>query len=302
MSKTIVHILPQNSTICGGIKIHYYLSELERELGYDSYIAYPNTRDVPNWFKHKCTVIDYQGAKAILGGGTGIVVGWEDMNALRGFDDVSKKVCFVQGEVFVNRQETFKDIHVWYSSKWNQNAIKHPGPIVSPFVDPKVFYPAEKLKFREEPIKVLLQERKDGRGKTLQVLQYIEKCDMFEFKILPDVYEVIFAEEMRQADIFFAHSFPEGFGLPALEAMASKTLVVGYTGGGGTDFMLNSRNCYCTRDGNAFAVANSLVSIAFVKKYELYDHLLEEGYKTATETYSRARTKVELQKALALVE
>ena len=299
MNPLIIHILPQNSTICGGIKVHYQLSEIEEELGYNSFVAFPDLSNIPTWFKHKCDVTDYATARVILKNyDDGLVVGWEDVEVLRSFDSVSKKVCYVQGEVFINRQERFEDMSVWYSSKWNWKTIAIEGCIVNPFIDTSVFYPSEKEKFGKFPIKVLLQARKDGIKRLEDVLQYLPHQNMFEFKILNDVPEDVFAREMREADIFFAHSYPEGFGLPALEAMASKTLVLGYTGGGGTDFMRSGENCFCTLDWCAVDIANFLKHISNHNESSKWVGMLERAYIKSTVWYCRERTKNQLDHAI----
>ena len=48
------------------------------------------------------------------------------------------------------------------------------------------------------------------------------------------------ARALRGADVFLATGFPEGFGLPPLEAMACGCVVAGFTGMGGWDYMRQS--------------------------------------------------------------
>lgn len=49
--------------------------------------------------------------------------------------------------------------------------------------------------------------------------------------------------------IFINLGYPEGFCRPAAEAMACGMIVVGFTGGGGSDFMLDGRNYFVAPDG-----------------------------------------------------
>jgi hypothetical protein len=297
--KTVVHILPQNPTICGGIKVHYQLSELERELGYDSFIAFPDGAVAPSWFSHGCKVVDYSTAKSLK---PDCVIGWEDLSVLRGFDSSSKKIAYIQGEALLPHDSSFEGLHVWYSSHWNRRAIPFHGDLVSPWIDPTVFHPAERPSFLSLPVSVLFQARKDGRARWNQVAQYIPDAikDSFTPVCLPDVPEEHFAHSLRSNDIFFAHSYPEGFGLPALEAMASRALVVGYTGGGGSEFMRPGDNAFVARDGDALTVAKFLVNIFMQftsNQRHLLIHVLDEGIKTAA-SYSRDNTKEMLRHAL----
>ena len=68
--------------VCGGIKVHFQLAELEKQLGHLSYVAFPQ-RSIPTWFKHSVTCISYADAKEFLQQKalTKIVVGWEDIDA-----------------------------------------------------------------------------------------------------------------------------------------------------------------------------------------------------------------------------
>jgi hypothetical protein len=293
----IVHVLPQNSTICGGIKVHYQLSSIEEELGYTSIIAYPNTSDIPTWFKNGQTVRSYEEAKQYIDGRESIVVGWEDPNSVRSFP-ATRKVCYIQGEVFVNRVEPYSGIELWYTSHWNEKAVGRPGHYVPPFVDSSVFYPNTKRKLVELPVSVFIQARKAGYERWQQVMQYFPAPlrKRISHTIQEDVSEEEFARFLREADIYFSHSYPEGFGLPALEAMASKTLVVGYTGGGGTDFMENMKNCMYTRDGDAEGIATALLWVITSSPGAITE-MAEAGYKTA-QCYTRAITSKYLQQAL----
>ena len=52
------------------------------------------------------------------------------------------------------------------------------------------------------------------------------------------------AEGLGRSHIFLATGFPEGFGLPALEAMACGCLPVGFSGFGGWDYMREARSIH----------------------------------------------------------
>lgn len=54
----------------------------------------------------------------------------------------------------------------------------------------------------------------------------------------------------NQHQIFVNLGYPEGFCRPAAEAMACGCVVVGFTGGGGSDFMKHGRNSFIASDGN----------------------------------------------------
>jgi len=293
---TIVHVLPKNTSVCGGIKVHYQLSEIEKSLGMDSYVAFPDEAPTPTWFAHKCNVIDYKNARELLKNPGSVVVGWEDVSVLRSFA-ASKRVCYIQGEVFVNRSESFVGIDVWYSSKWNMTKVGKLGHIVSPFINTDVFHPGEERE--RNNLIVLVQKRKFGVEKWGEVKQYFspEVRSQVTEQVLEDVNEEEFAKVLRNVDVFFAHSYPEGFGLPALEAMASKSLVIGYSGGGGTDFMKNGINCLMSADGDASGVFSSLFKYVYSMGNSRRKDMLTSGLSTAR-SYNIQRTTDELKNAL----
>jgi glycosyltransferase involved in cell wall biosynthesis len=296
----IFHILPQNSTVSGGIKVHFQLAELEKELGYDSFVAFPNKQDVPKWFQYSCPVIDYADAKALSAfTSDSIYIGWEDPAVLEQFS--GRRVCYIQGECFVNRNEPYTNRTLWFSSDWNKKQVRKAGDMVTPYIDTKRFY-TDYGKFNRlgvAQIRVIVQSRKSGVSKWQQVQQYVpgNLQDRLVVEIVDDCSEEEFATKLRGADVFFAHSFPEGLGLPPLEAMASGTIVVGYTGGGGTDFMVNAHNCYWTQDGNAAGVAKALCTI-LTNYQNVFPLMAENALAMVQQKYSVQNTRLQLEAAL----
>jgi glycosyltransferase involved in cell wall biosynthesis len=87
--------------------------------------------------------------------------------------------------------------------------------------------------------------------------------------VLPDLPETEFAAQLRQAQVFFAHSYPEGFGLPMLEAMSCGVIPIGYTGGGAEEFAKSGINCWIAPDGDAAAVGRFLQRVLTSSTEEL---------------------------------
>ncbi len=57
------------------------------------------------------------------------------------------------------------------------------------------------------------------------------------------------AEELKKSNIFLNIGYPEGFPFPPLEAMACGCIVVGYTGGGGNEFMIDGETALLLMTG-----------------------------------------------------
>jgi glycosyltransferase involved in cell wall biosynthesis len=301
----IIHILPNNLTVCGGIKVHFQLAELEKQLGYNSYAAFPQ-RAIPTWFKHPVTCISYEDARVFLliKDVKRIIIGWEDIDVLKQFD-ADIRISYIQGESLI--RHSFEDFEVlekehrgkiWYSSKWNRSANKAPvGSLIRPYIDTTVFYPNVNISSISK-VRLLVLARKRGKECWGEVEKYLSSSvkDRLDVRFLYDTTEEQFAIALRQSDIFFSHSYPEGLGLPSLESFASKTLVIGYSGGGGTDFMVSGENCFSSPTGDAPHVAEvlSIVTNPVFNKQSM----LEKGYSTVLSKYSKDNTLNQLKVAL----
>jgi glycosyltransferase involved in cell wall biosynthesis len=80
----------------------------------------------------------------------------------------------------------------------------------------------------------------------------------FDFQIVDGLTEDELIQEYQQADIFLATGYPEGLPLPPLEAMNCGCVVVGFTGGGGQEYMLDGETALVAEDGDCGAVAAKL--------------------------------------------
>ena len=300
----IIHVLPENADVCGGIKVHYQLAQLEKSLGHSPVIAYPLVEEEPRWFSHSCKVLSWKDAFLMAKAHEDecVVIGRESPSEILPWP-AKYKVCYVQGEsLMAGSPSDFKDLTMWYSSKWNLSQCTsrgyREGPLVYPFVDPRVFHPGVGEKFRRQHLSVLVQLRKNGKLRWLEMTQHLKKDLLAGLNpvFLSGVSEKEFAQHLRQADILFAHSFPEGFGLPSLEALYSGTLVVGYTGGGGTDFLVDHVNCFLAPDNQPAFAAHSFLEVISMNPIVL-DTIVQRGL-VAAGGYSAYATRLMLSEAL----
>lgn len=79
----------------------------------------------------------------------------------------------------------------------------------------------------------------------------------WEVRALDNLSQSAFAAELRTARITLSLSYQEGFGLPALEAMASGSYVIGYHGYGGQEFLRPPFACPLPT-GDVLAVAQAV--------------------------------------------
>lgn len=123
--------------------------------------------------------------------------------------------------------------------------------------------------------------------KELETIQAKLKEHNIEFRLVDGVPEEQIIREYQQADIFLATGYPEGFGLPPMEAMACGCAVVGYTGKGANEFMIDGDTALVAEDGNTNEAAEKLLQL--VKDSDLKERLRNEGGKRAR-TYTREQT------------
>lgn len=306
----IIHILPENLIPCGGIKVHYDLCEVERDLNIKSVISFPNKDRIPKWFKRNVGgVVSYEEAKELgyqekKKGKDVLVIGWEDFDILNNHFKDFNHACYIQGDVFWRGSQFYNNKFILCGSNYIKKRIGEDSAfVIEPFIRPEIFYPNKDQKFKELPYKVLVQARKGGKEAVEKLKSFVPSNfyeGKLEFEIIDDVNEKQFADKLRNADIFFAHSYPEGFGLPPLEAMASKTLVIGFSGGGGTEFMENNENCFYVADGDYGELTRSIWKLLSMSKSQLEVILLNAFYMS--KEYSKEAVKYKMINFLRRLE
>lgn len=90
-----------------------------------------------------------------------------------------------------------------------------------------------------------------------------------------DIFEDELIKVYQRTDIFMATGYPEGFGLPALEAMACGAVVVGCTGGGARQYMHDGETALTVADGDVAGFARVIERV--VEDVELKESLRRNG-------------------------
>jgi hypothetical protein len=313
MSGVVIHLLPENQSPCGGIKVHYQLASISRELAVPSYIAFPKIGKLPHitWFKHHIPEISYQQAMELLHTtyvkDNAILIGYEDPTPLHFFDGVNRlsktaklhKVAYIQGNIYYdNSNPDYKGIDIIYSSKWNQLMGKTPGPIISPYISK---FPYTHKQLNTDKYTVLVTQRKGGKGawEILESLLPEEVRSRLVVNIVPDMPEAEFFQQIVNSHIVFAHSYPEGLGLVPAEAMSVGRLVIGLTGGGGGDYMREDINCIISPDGDYQRLADKLIAFFSSVNFErIYYNLVREGKVTVSRMFDRKSTVKQYKRLL----
>ncbi len=229
--------------------------------------------------------------------------------------DKGKKVCFVQNwhkivpkKYGLNRHETYKSLGYHsvltcgdFLTDYVQGKVKdyHGGnhsageiPIytINNSINHSIFF---RDKNKRKQNRVIMLARK---GK-----KYIQKI-MIKAKSLPYTFYVVeqsisqkeLAEEFKKSDIYIHTGFPEGLPLPPLEAQACGCLVIGFTGGGGRENMIQEKTSLVSRDGDVNDVVRNLKLL--LNDEPLKEKLREAGYQNSL-THNRENEKQKLLNA-----
>lgn len=119
------------------------------------------------------------------------------------------------------------------------------------------FAPAAK----QRVVAFMSRRRASDLAATVQLLRRSPAMRGWKFDDISGVGRDDVAARLGRAAIFLAGSDREGFGLPPAEAMASGCYVIGFTGDGGREFMLED-HCSVIQDQNLVAFAGEVERIA----------------------------------------
>lgn len=160
--------------------------------------------------------------------------------------------------------------------------------VVNNFIDLKKFVRDDSKRI---PGRVLALPRKNHQD--LKKIMKILQCDNIDFRLVDGLSQKELIKEYQAADIFLATGYPEGFGLPPLEAMACGAVVVGFTGGGASEFMVDGNTALVAADGDCEDAAEKLRRV--LKNAELRSALRTAG-SVAAARYTESQTKTDLSR------
>jgi glycosyltransferase involved in cell wall biosynthesis len=150
--------------------------------------------------------------------------------------------------------------------------------LVTNGIDLAVFKPDVELRVKN---RILALSRKNPNDLAL-IRDLLDKSNCeFELVIVDGLTEAALAMEYQKADIFFATGYPEGFGLPPLEAMACGCVVVGFSGGGGLEYMEDGKNSLVADDGDVATASKYILDC--LGDEELKEYLRGNALSTVNE-------------------
>ncbi len=233
----IYYFLPDRGRF-GGVKVGAQFVEMLIAAGVPAVLALPGGR-APQWFRLSAPVIDDAAACAAVTAADWVALNWPpDYRRLAGLP--GHRVVHCQG-TDERMDEILADRDVLVVTCWPQ-ATRY-----------------AREGFGRDPIEVGLHVSPcfyaDGSPKAENRVAYMPRrgyglsracmraCSRLDFVPIYERDEAEVAAVMQAAGIYLATSVGEQFGLPALEAMAAGCVVVSVPVKGGTDYLVDGRNC-----------------------------------------------------------
>jgi hypothetical protein len=261
----------------GGVKIIYQHCDILNSNGYKTYPVHLGNFKI-NWFPHKTSAIRENKALSMIRESDILICPEIIPLAAQPFK-CKNKISFIQGWSIVDKStgpnKSFEDFgftHLLACSNYNKTYMKSrsklPCSVVINGIELNDFQYRPKLKKTKHVLYLNRRNVNDAREAIGMLEPEIRRTARF-IELENRYNQNLMIKNYQKADIFIATGYPEGFGLPSLEAMACGCTVVGFTGGGGTEFILDGKTALIAPDGD-------IEKLSYCLKTVLTDDLLKE--------------------------
>ncbi|MCR9138512.1 MAG: glycosyltransferase [Alphaproteobacteria bacterium] len=223
--------------IYGGIKVAFQFADALCELGVKTVVATPGG-EAPDWFVTQAPIVDRDAALANLSQTDVVLFSLpHDYETLRqtpaslvfhcqGTDPLIDPILADHSVTVLTCWQQAKD----YAAEFGRQAIE-----VGISVSDCFFYDGT----RKVPNQIAFMPR---RGASI-----VDECAAaisgFEFVPIDGDHENVVARKLKKSTYYLATSVIEGFGLPALEAMAAGCVVTSVPVHGAKEYLIDQRSC-----------------------------------------------------------
>jgi hypothetical protein len=286
----------------GGVFIIYQHCEMLNRLGYSARPVHVDGPFTVDWFKHGFMPLDEAAAQAEIGEND-IVICPEIIPAFAAPYRARRKVVFVQGWSLIDlalrggrRYEDFGFTAALACSEYTRRYFGErsglPCARVRNGIDLAVYGPPAAPPPANRVMFLARRNAEDGHAAIAMLPpEWRQAIDLVV--VGGPVSRLEMARLYREADIFLALGYPEGFAMPPLEAMASGCAVAGFTGRGADEFMVDGETALVAPDGDAAALSRQLVRL-------LADPALKERIRAAGQAKAREYSLAGMEAELAV--
>ena len=283
----------------GGVKIIYQHCDLLNKNGYQAYPVHLGDF-VVDWFPHASTALTQQQALTMIRADD-VLVCPEVIPWVAAPFPCRRKIAFVQAwslvDIATGPGKRYEDLgftglmacsrytkdHMAARSRLDCRSVMNSIDLDAFSPDPAVRIPGRVLCFNRRNIQDARNARQLLPAAVRESASFIELENKYSQTQIIGFY--------RSADIFMAIGYPEGFALPPLEAMACGCAVIGFTGGGAAEFMIDGDTALVSPDGDTQSLARSLERV--LTDTELKENIRSNGIARARQ-YSQLRMEQEL--------
>lgn len=294
IKKGLASIFPKHKPV-GGTKVTYQHCMLLEQLGIEAKLVRMGKYE-GNFFGYSVPCLTKK--QALLEITSSDIVVASEFRPYEGLEfSKAKKVLFFQNPVNIARVLKEQDKEKSYIDLGYEHVITC-GDLCTRVVKEKMGVEAKTItngidqaKFKPSPTeriskRVLVMSRKNYHDFESIRRICFENMEV-DFKIVDGLTQEQLIKEYQKSDIFLATGYPEGLALPPLEAMLCGCVVVGFTGGGALEYMIDGETALVADDGDCETAAAKLLQVLIDDK--LKESLRERGNAKAKE-YTLERT------------
>lgn len=245
---TVYYLSPHGRSASGGVRVMYRHVDILNEIGVDAAVLHQPHGFRAGWFENRTRVVssrtialednDILVVPEFYGAGlqwlpTDVRLMIFNQGAYHTFDGLDL-ASTAPGAPYASLEQLIGIVTVSHDSR---SLLQHTFPglpvaLCRPVVDGEIFHPGTNPGGRRM---AFTTTRRAGEREQLLHILRARGVD-WELAPISGLSESAVAETLRSSAIFLSFSDRDGFGLPPAEAMASGCYVVGYPGGGGTEF------------------------------------------------------------------
>ena len=245
----VYFLTPDFDRPAGGLRVFYRHVDTLNAAGLGAAILHSKPGFSCSWFDHATRIADL--ASTRIGTNDLLVVPEVYAALLPSLPAGVRHVIFNQNQYLTFRREADAVAHHYATSpdllavltvsRAAAEMLRYAFPgrevrIVRNAVDPAMFHPGSPPTARV--LSYMPRRGKDDAELVLRLLRSRGALEGWEVRPLDGLSQTETAVALRESSVFLSLSYQEGFGLPAVEAMACGNLVVGYDGIAGAEFFL----------------------------------------------------------------
>lgn len=246
-SPTVYFLTPDHDVPSGGIRVIYRHVDLLNAAGIAAFVLHRASGFRCSWFEHETKVTDF--GSAVIRRGDLLVVSELDVDLLAQLPPAIRYVVFNQNSHLTWKRAPDDMVRLYSSHPGLAGVVTVSGhnremlacafrgsPVhrVHLGIDPALFHPGRRA--RAPRIAYMPRRGRDDARQVLQILRSRGALEGWEVVPFDGLSHAEVAEQLRTTRIFLAFTHQEGFGLPAVEAMACGNYVIGNHGFAGREF------------------------------------------------------------------